>query len=117
MKKTRYIIVDQQKGVFLGTYTPADFGGDPSDKQTYALFASNNHFGLTQACSFRTAQSAESYIKDVFPKGKGFHLRAFPVATEHEYPSVVDIIKSGYGDYTYDMVEGLFEDEEHATFH
>lgn len=117
MKKTRYIIVDKHKGVFLGTYTPADFGGDPEDKQVYALFASNNHFGLTQACSFRTAASAETYIKDVFPRGKGFQLKAFAITTEKEFPSVVDIIKSGYGDYTYDMIDGLFDDEEHATFH
>lgn len=117
MKKTRYIIVDRNKGVFLGTYTSADVGGDESDKQVYALFACNNHLGLTQACSFRTAHSAETYIKDVFPKNKGFHLKAFAITTELEFPSVVDIIKSGYGEYTYDMVDGLFQDEEHATFH
>ena len=117
MKKTRYIIVDKNKGVFLGTYTPADFGGDPEDKQVYALFASNNHFRLTQACSFKTAISAETYIKDVFPKNKGFNLKAFAVTTELEFPSVVDIIKSGYGAYTHDMVDGLFGDEENSTFH
>jgi hypothetical protein len=117
MKKTRYIIVDKEKGVFLGTYTPSDFGGDPSDKNIYALFASNNHLGLTQACSFKTAISAETYIKDVFPKNQGFKLKAFAIQTEQEFPSVVDIIKSGYGDYTHDMMDGLFNGEEFETLH
>ena len=29
------------------------------------------------------------------------------VDTETEFPTVVDLIKAGYGDQTYDMIDGL----------
>ena len=108
MKNPRYIIIDQNRGVFLGTYTDEDVGKDSNTETTdkrYALFASNNPFYITKACSFESENMAQSYIK------------ALPIESDEEYPDVVDIIKSGYGDHIYDMLDGLFEDMENATVH
>lgn len=120
MKKPRYIIIDQNRGVFLGTYTDEDVAEDPnaetSDKR-YALFASNNPFYITKACSFKSKTMAQAYIKDVFAPRRWEELAALPVESEQEYPDVVELIKSGYGDHIYDMLDGLFEDMEDATIH
>lgn len=120
MKKPRYIIIDQNRGVFLGTYTDEDVGEDSntetSDKR-YALFASNNPFYITKACSFKSENMAQAYIKDVFAPKRWEELEALPIESDEEYPDVVDIIKSGYGDHIYDMLDGLFEDMENATVH
>ena len=69
MKNPRYIIIDQNRGVFLGTYTDEDVGKDSNTETTdkrYALFASNNPFYITKACSFESENMAQSYIKDGF---------------------------------------------------
>jgi hypothetical protein len=120
MKKPRYIIIDQNRGVFLGTYADEDVAEDPSaetsDKR-YALFASNNPFCITKACSFNSENMAQAYIKDVFAPRRWEELDAMPIESDEEYPDVIEIIKSGYGDHIYDMLDGLFDDMEDATIH
>ena len=106
MKKTRYIIIDEDMGVFLGTYNGSELGA--RDNRTYACFAANNPFGLTTACSFRTENAANYYIRDTFPPHKRKDLKALPVETNSDFPNAVDIIKSGYVDSTYDMIDGMF---------
>lgn len=116
MKKTqtRYIILDKDRGVFLGTYNGEDLGAD--DGRIYACFAADNPFGLTNSCSFRSYNIAEYFIRDTFSPQRKKHLMVVPVETESEFPSVVDIIKSGYADYTFDMIDGMFQ-EQNTTVH
>lgn len=114
MKKTRYIIVDDEMGVFLGTYSGEDLGSD--DGRVYACFAANNPFSLTTACSFKSETIANIFIRETFAPRRRPQLEVVPVETESEFPSVVDIIKSGYGNFTYDMMDGLFE-QTNLTVH
>jgi hypothetical protein len=106
MKKKRYIISDINMGVFLGTYNGYDLGME-EDGRIYACFAANNPFGLTTCCSFKTERAAHHYITDMFPPRKQRHLSTLEVETESEFPTVVDIIKSGHGEETFDMIDGL----------
>lgn len=108
MNKLRYIIVDEEMGVFLGTYDAEQLGIE-GDHRMYACFAENNPFGLTTACSFKTMRIAEHFINDMFPKKKQGSLLALPVQTDTEFPSVVDMIKSGYVDHCGDMLDQMFE--------
>tara|TARA_A200000159_G_scaffold116791_1_gene110297 strand:+ start:4021 stop:4368 length:348 start_codon:yes stop_codon:yes gene_type:complete len=106
MKKIRYIISDDNMGVFLGTYNGYDLGKE-DDGRIYACFAANNPFGLTTACSFKTERAARQYMMDMFPPRKLRNLQTKEVETESEFPTVVDIIKSGHSEDTYDMIDGL----------
>lgn len=106
MKKIRYIISDENMGVFLGTYNGYDLGME-EDGRIYACFAANNPFGLTTACSFKTERAAFHYIQDMFPPNKQRKLSTLEVETDSEFPTVVDMIKSGHGEKTFDMIDGL----------
>ena len=43
----------------------------------------------------------------MFPPKKQRQLSTLTVETETEFPTVVDLIKSGHGDQTFDMIDGL----------
>lgn len=117
MKKQRYIIVDQNRGVFLGTYSDEDVGDRSGSDKRYALFANNNPFYITKACSFKSLGMAQAYIEDVFPPKRWQSLEPMPIDSDDEYPDVIDLIKSGYGDHIYDMLDGLFDTPENPTIH
>ena len=53
--------------------------------------------------------AAETFAKDMFAPHKAKKLSALEVETDSEFPSVVDIIKSGHYDEASDMLEILFE--------
>lgn len=106
MKKIRYIISDRDMGVFLGTYNGYDLGIE-EDSRIYACFAANNPFGLTNACSFKTDRAAHTFMTDMFPPKKLRRLTTKQVECESEFPTVVDIIKAGHADDTFDMIDGL----------
>lgn len=108
MKKTRYILADKDMGVFLGTYDGRELGYD-DDGRVFACFASNNPFQLTTACSFKTERAAEVFKKDMFGPQKQRKLYTLPVLTDDEFPSVVDIVKSGHIEESAEMLEILFE--------
>ena len=93
-------------GVFIGTYKGCDLGME-DDGRVYATFAANNPFGVTNVCSFKTERAACNYIVDMFPPRKQKQLSTLKVETETEFPTVVDLIKSGHGDHTFDMIDGL----------
>ena len=117
-KKTRYILIDNKLGVFLGSYSMQDFI-EPreilegrvnmlrEDPRSYALFAKHNPFGVVDAESFDTKEEDEQFVRDAFFDVGGVRLQAMPVDTDRDDPDVVDIIKAGYGDYTFDMLDGL----------
>ncbi len=121
-RQTRYVIVDDENGIFLGTYTMADFkqkieeeflGEDeyipPYDlDRSFALFAKDNPFSVPRACSFETREEARRFILDSFgPTAKKLRLKTAPVQTASLYPDVVDLIKSDLGHMTFDMLDGL----------
>lgn len=93
-------------GVFLGTYNGYDLGME-DDGRVYACFAANNPFGLTTACSFKTERAAHHYIEDFFGTRKARQLKTLEVETDTEFPTVVDLIKAGYSEQTFDMIDGL----------
>ena len=95
-------------GVFLGTYDGRELGYD-DDGRVFACFSRNNPFNLTTACSFRSKFAAETFAKDMFAPNKAKKLSALEVETDSEFPSVVDIIKSGHNEAAGDMLEILFE--------
>jgi hypothetical protein len=117
-KKTRYILIDNKLGVFLGSYSMQDFIEPKAilegkvnmlkeDPRSYALFAKHNPFGVTDAESFESKEEAEQFIRDAFFDVKDVGLSAQPVDTDLDDPDLIDIIKAGYGDHTFDMLEGL----------
>jgi len=117
-KRKKYILIDNNLGVFLGSYSMQDFIQPEEilegrvdmlkkDTRSYALFASQNPFGITEADSFDSREEAEQFARDVFFDISGVRLSAVPVDTELEDPDLIDIIKAGYGDYTFDMLAGL----------
>lgn len=95
-------------GVFLGTYNGSDLGA--KDNRVYACFAAHNPFGLTNACSFKSENAANYFIRDTFHPNRRRDMKAIPVETVSDFPDAVEIIKSGYADYTYDMIDCMFED-------
>ena len=117
MKKTRYVIADPHMGVFLGTYNSEDFGDDSGDGRVYICFASHNPFGLTTSCSFKTEAAAKYFISNAFPPSKRNGLQILPVESETDYPTAIDLIKSGHGDFTHDMIDGLFDELTSNTIH
>lgn len=116
MKRTRYVIADQDMGIFLGTYNGEDFG-DEDDNRVYICFASQNPFGLTNSCSFNTEAAAKFFINNAFPPSKRQGLKILPVESETDFPSAIDLIKSGYGEFTHDMIDGLFDEKSLQTIH
>ena len=102
-------------GVFLGTYSGEDLG-QLEDTKLYACFAANNPFGLTTACSFTDPRIAMDYIADTFAPHKRSGLNIAPVESDTDYPTVIDIIKSGHADATHDMLDAMFE-TENPTIH
>jgi hypothetical protein len=127
-KKTRYVIIDDEHGVFLGTYTMLDFQSEIEEgflsaneemshedwNKSFALFAKDNPFEIYRACSFSTSQEAKRFIKDAFGgAAKKLKLKTAPVECSSYYPDVIDLIKSGYGEHTYDMMDGLASPSKH----
>jgi len=120
--QTRYVIIDDNNGVFLGTYTMADFkskieeeyledheyiSGDDMDK-SFALFAKDNPFAVPRACSFETKEEAKQFISDSFGNTAGkLNLSLAPVVTGSHFPNVIELIKSNLGSTTFDMLDGL----------
>lgn len=108
--KTRYVIVDEENGVFLGTYSPARMKmllniEDDEVEQSYALFARDNPFTVARSCSFESVSEAQWFIYQNF--GSNLELTIEPVKCSSKYPDVVELIKSGLEHATFDMMDGL----------
>jgi hypothetical protein len=99
----RYVILDPQHGIFLGTHTSKAF--DPSGS-ILSLWSRYNVFALTRAYSFDTKHEASMYLDH-------YLYEDFPdcfvatVNTDEKYIDVVDLLKCGLGSFTYDMMDGL----------
>ena len=101
----RYIIIDPEEGVFLGTHgTPIPSQG----VRIVPLFSKHNLFEITKAASFPDKKEATAYLNRYL---KAVCPNAFiaPIESKHksEFVDVIDIVKSGYGKYAEDMVDAI----------
>lgn len=92
---TRYMIVEKERGVFLGMYS------------VFALFAKNEKFGITKAFCFENKEDAVTYIKEVLNDGEDMEFDVVVVECKDKYIGVLEIIKQGYGKYTHRMLENV----------
>ena len=107
----KYIIIDPVEGIFLGTAKNEDLNFmevDPSDKRLVALFSNNNILDITKAIVFLSKKDAmhylHTYIINKYPE-------AFVGDVEDEsealYVDTIAIVKAGYGEYAWDMIDAL----------
>lgn len=98
----RYIIIDPEEGVFLGTKD------DPTRRGVGMLFSNHNLFELTKACSWKTEKSARDYLNYYIKRHLPYaHVAPVDVSDNTEHVSVIDIIKSGYAEYCAGMIEAI----------
>lgn len=92
--KTKVIAIDEDLGVFLGSTSG------------YAVFSKSDWIGLAKAYGFETIDSAKQFFQMYMPN-KVDQMKYCVIQTPTDYVSCVDIIKHGYGKYTYNMVDYL----------
>lgn len=107
----KYIIIDPNEGIFLGTAKNDELSnirGVPPGVKILALFSSHNIFDITKAASFNSRAEAEDYLYTYIYKNcpKAF-IAEVDAPGNHEFVDVVDIVKSGYGEYARDMVDAI----------
>lgn len=90
----RYAIIEEDLGFFLGAF------------QKFGVFAKTDLFGLHKAYSFKTEEEANKFIGEYLGKDRGYWL-VVSIDTDEKYIDVVDLLKSGYGKYTHNMVDSL----------
>lgn len=101
----RYVIIDEEMGVFLGTHRMPAPGGN-GILSIMRIFSKNDMFGISRAYSFDTKREAFKYMQ-------AFLIEDYPLCkvaeihSDGQYVDVVDLIKSGFTQYTHDMVDAL----------
>lgn len=90
----RYLIVEEQKGVFLGAYNK------------FALFAENDGLGMTKAYSFDSKLKAQQYIDKSFEKDDCIY-KIVEIDANTTYVKVEDMILQGYGKYTHYLMDNI----------
>jgi len=109
MKK--YIIIDPEDGIFLGTTgrdTAEAFIDIPRSARVVALFSGNNIFDLTKAAAFLSEKDANEYMHAYIKRlGSDAFVADVESDSKDPYVDVVDIIKSGYGEYVEDMIDAM----------
>lgn len=90
----RYIIIEKSMGVFLGSYT------------VFAIFAKNEKFGITKAVSFNTRKEAQAFI-EAFLNKENTEFDVVEIDSKDHLVRVEDIIRAGYGQYTYELLNNL----------
>jgi hypothetical protein len=107
----KYIIIHPTEGIFLGTTKNhgLDVDGEIQSPRILALFSSNNIFDIVKAVGFFTEKDALEYKKLYI--GKRFP-ESFVAGIQDDddanpYVDVIDIVKSGYGEYAWGMIDAL----------
>ena len=94
MKKV--IVIEPSQGVFLGTFTK------------YAIFSKSDYLGLTMAYAFDDVEDAKKCMQSIMPDFyDSFMFCEIETTSKINAVSCVDIIKAGYGKYTYNMMDNL----------
>jgi hypothetical protein len=107
----KYIIIDPEEGIFLGTAKNDDMSfmdRSPSDPRLVALFSTNNILDITKAVGFLDKSDAEEYAR-VYLKRRcpNSFIAEIDDDTVGPYADVINIVKSGYGKYAWDMIDAL----------
>jgi hypothetical protein len=107
----KYIIIDPEEGIFLGTAKNDDMSfmdRSPSDPRLVALFSTNNVLDITKAVGFFDREDAEEYAR-IYLKRRCANCFVAEISddTKGPYADVVNIVKSGYGKYAWDMIDAL----------
>lgn len=127
MKK--WILVDKNRGIFLGTYSPDDIGeswkdlievydGKAANLKLFALFSKQNPYDFDYAITFPTKSACHIFALDMFSGVSGLSMRGEEVEVNEsdKFISVIDLIKQGYVDEIGSMSEALFKSVE-ETIH
>lgn len=99
----RYVIVDRKEGVFLGTHIDYSRDVDEEDGVVYVLWAKDNVFSCSKAYSFENKQEARMFADTTLRRWPKAQVRN--VDSNEKYVDVVDLLKEGMGQYTFDMVD------------
>jgi len=91
----RYIIICEERGVFLGTH------------EKYGFFSEMDDFGCYKAPSFNGADEAQEYAEKFLNGNKQHKYIYAEFDTKENYISCIDMIKNGYGKHTGHMIENL----------
>ncbi len=107
----KYIIIDPDEGIFLGTAKNDDMSfmdRSPSDPRLVALFSTHNVLDITKAVGFLDKTDAEEYAR-VYLKRRcpNSFVAEIDDDTVGPYADVINIVKSGYGKYAWDMIDAL----------
>ena len=70
------------------------------------MFAKTDVFGISKAFSFDTKKEAEEFLLE-FSNAETKKWKILEVDTQDKYVDVVDLIKSGYNEYTHKMMDNL----------
>jgi hypothetical protein len=96
----RYVILDRKEGVFLGTHV--DESLDP-EGVVFVLWSKDNVFSCHKAYSFENKSEATIFAETTLKRWPLAQVAS--VKTEDKYVDVIDLLKSGYGKYTHDMID------------
>jgi len=91
---TRYLLINKEMGVFLGTYLK------------YVLFAKNDAADIIKAYSFKDEESALKFAKSGTDMSEEQYFIA-PIEADGRYVHVVDLIKAGYGDHVHSLMDNI----------
>jgi hypothetical protein len=89
----RYILVDKEKGIFLGNYLDSP------------LFSNTLLFPIVKAYSFESLDDAEVYMNHL--NQKHYNITVKPINYEKQYVPIDILIKEGYSKYTERMLKFL----------
>lgn len=110
----KYIIIHPTEGIFLGTTKNHEIDVETSRGELYsprllALFSSHNIYDIVKAVGFFTEQDAleyrKLYIGKRFPES--FVAEIYDDKNDTPYVDVIDIVRSGYGEYAWGMIDAL----------
>lgn len=94
-KPKKYVIVDYNQGVFLGTVNP------------YYVFANNDEYGIDRAYAFDTKRDAELFIRKHLSTYRDLKMFIAPVRINGEYAELKDLIEAGLSEYTSLMLDAM----------
>lgn len=89
------IIVEKDRGIFLGNYN------------NVAVFSKHDFLESTRAYGFKSKAAAESFVEEFLPQLKETTEYIDIPTDDFMHVGVVDIIKAGYPHYTEEMFMNL----------
>jgi hypothetical protein len=103
----RYIIIDPDEKIFLGTRKDEEMGG------MGMLFSAHNFLYITRATCWNTREDATAYLyKHIKRHLKHSFVAEIDAETSDQFVSIREICKSGLGDYAWDMIDAMYMPSE-----